>query len=117
MPRHPRLFLPERVYHVDCRVARGEFVVRMETVAGISLLAIGRYRFRVSDIAALVRTNPNSVTSWLKKGLRLERNNSEFKVRLDHLDAAISEHRLQQHKCGSVNVAPLWHHCTVSCLA
>jgi REP element-mobilizing transposase RayT len=26
MPRHPRLFLPGAIYHVYCRVARGEFV-------------------------------------------------------------------------------------------
>ena len=26
MPRHHRLFLPGAIYHVSCRVARGEFV-------------------------------------------------------------------------------------------
>ena len=26
MPRHPRLFIRGGTYHVDCRVARGEFV-------------------------------------------------------------------------------------------
>jgi len=26
MPRHPRLFLPNAIYRVYCRVARGEFV-------------------------------------------------------------------------------------------
>jgi len=26
MPRHPRFFVPGDTYHVDCRVARGEFV-------------------------------------------------------------------------------------------
>ena len=26
MPRHPRLFLPGAIYHVYCRIARGEFV-------------------------------------------------------------------------------------------
>lgn len=26
MPRHPRLFIPGAIYHVSCRVARGEFV-------------------------------------------------------------------------------------------
>ena len=25
MPRHPRLFLPEAIYHVYCRVARCEY--------------------------------------------------------------------------------------------
>jgi hypothetical protein len=28
---------------------------------------------------------------WLNRGLRLELNDPEFKARLDHLDAAISE--------------------------
>jgi hypothetical protein len=91
-----------------------EFVARIKTAAGISMaglssrsknpdlvrqrielasIAIGRYRFRVCDIAALVRKHPNSVAKWLNKGLRLERSDPEFKVRLDHLDAAISGHR------------------------
>jgi hypothetical protein len=26
MPRHPRLFVPGAIYHVYCRIARGEFV-------------------------------------------------------------------------------------------
>ena len=26
MPRHPRLFLPYAIYHVYCRVARGDFI-------------------------------------------------------------------------------------------
>jgi REP element-mobilizing transposase RayT len=90
----------------------GEFVARMEIVAGFSLsdlssrsrdtelvrkriefaaLAIGRYRLRVCDIAALVRKHPNSVSKWLNKGLRLERTNPDFMARLNELDAAISE--------------------------
>jgi len=113
MPRHSRLFVPGAIYHVYCRVARGEFVARMETAADFSLralsarsrdrdltrqriefatLAIGRYRLRVCDVAALVRKHPNSVTKWLNKGLRLERCDPEFKARLDDLDAAISKH-------------------------
>jgi len=89
-----------------------EFVTRMVTVSGLSLadlssrsrdsilsrkrielatLAIGRYRLRVCDIAALLRKHPNSVAKWLNRGLRLERTDPGFKARLDHLDAAISE--------------------------
>jgi hypothetical protein len=90
-----------------------EFVARIETAAGLSMagissrskdpdlvrqrielasIAIGRYRFRVCDIAALVRKHPNSVAKWLNKGLYLERSDPGFKARLDHLDAAISGH-------------------------
>jgi hypothetical protein len=89
----------------------GEFVARMETVSGRSLadlasrfkgsaltrrriefatLAVGRYGLRVCDIAALLRKHPNSVTKWLNRGLRLERDDPGFKERLDQLDAAIS---------------------------
>ncbi len=42
-------------------------------------------------IAALLAKHPNSVAKWLDRGLRLERDDLEFKARLDHLDAAISE--------------------------
>ena len=111
MPRHPRLFLFGAVYHAHCRVARGEFARRMESLSGHSLaelssrfrgadltrgrlefatLAVGRYRLKVSDIAALLDKHPNSVTNWLNNGLRLERQDPGFKERLDHLDASIS---------------------------
>ena len=53
-------------------------------------LAVGRYRLKVADIAALLDKHPNSVTKWLNKGLRLEREDPGFEGRLDHLDAAIS---------------------------
>jgi hypothetical protein len=43
------------------------------------------------DLAALLGKHPNSVAKWLDRGLHLERNDPEFKARLDHLDAAISE--------------------------
>ncbi len=42
-------------------------------------------------IAALLGTHPDSVAKWLDRGLRLERDDTEFKARVDHLDAAISE--------------------------
>ena len=99
----------------------GEFVARMEAVSGLSLeelssrsrnsrirrqriefatLAVGRYGLRVCDIAALVGKHPNSVTKWLNRGLRLERNDPEFRDRLDQLDAAISpEADKQVWKC------------------
>lgn len=53
-------------------------------------LAVGRYGLRVCDIAGILDKHPNSVTKWLNRGLRLERDDPEFKNRLDELDAAIS---------------------------
>ena len=40
MPRRPRLFLPGAIYHVYCRVARGEFVFdnHLEAVEFIEIL-------------------------------------------------------------------------------
>jgi REP element-mobilizing transposase RayT len=115
LQRHPtaRSFDGRSLAENRVELALGKFVARMETVAGLSLadlssrsrdpdlvrkrielaaLAIGRYRLRVCDIAALVRKHPNSVSKWLNKGLRLESSNPEFKARLDELDAAISAH-------------------------
>jgi len=53
-------------------------------------VAAGRYGLRVSDIAKLLDKHPSSVTKWLNRGLRLERDESDFKNRLDRLDAAVS---------------------------
>ncbi len=53
-------------------------------------LALPRYGFRGRDVAELLGKHGNSVTSWLSKGLSLERSDPTFKRRLDHLDAQIS---------------------------
>jgi hypothetical protein len=37
-------------------------------------LAVGRYGARVCDISRLLDKHPNSVTKWLNRGLRLERD-------------------------------------------
>ena len=44
MSRHPRLFIPEAIYHVYCRVARGEFVFQdpREAEAFIEAVRDGR---------------------------------------------------------------------------
>lgn len=89
----------------------GEFVERLVTVSGILLedlasrakhsaltkqrielatLAIGRFGLRVRDVAALTRKHLKSVTKWLNRGLCLERDDPDFKARLDTLDGAIS---------------------------
>ena len=112
--RHPaaRSFDGRALAEARVELEFGEFVARMETVSGVSpadlssrsrdsvvtrqriefvTLAIARYRLRVCDTAALLGKHPNSVAKWLTKGLRLERDDPEFKARLDQLDAAISE--------------------------
>jgi hypothetical protein len=114
--RHPeaRSFDGRGLAEVRMKLEFGEFVARMESVSGLSLedlssrsrnstltrqrielatLAIGRYGLRVCDIAELVGKHSNSVTKWLNRGLRLERNDPEFRARLDQLDAAISERK------------------------
>ena len=91
MPRYPRLFLPGAIYHVYCRVGRGEFVFGDGFGAtGFTTLAVGRHGLPVCDFAALLCQHPNSVANWLNRELRLEHDDPEFKKRLDQLDAAIS---------------------------
>ena len=111
--RHPtaKTFDGRRLAEERSELDPSDFAFRMERLTGLPLaelssrsrsanltrgriefatLAVGRYRLKVSDIAALLDKHPNSITKWLNKGLRLEREDPEFKNRLDHLDAAIS---------------------------
>ena len=88
-----------------------EFALRMESMSGHTLaelssrsrtenqtrgriefttLAVGRHGLRVCDVAALLCKHPNSVTKWLNRGLRFERDDPDFKKGLDQLDAAVS---------------------------
>lgn len=52
--------------------------------------AIGRYGFRVREVAGLIRKHGNSVTKWLNQGLRSENVGPQFRRRIDELDGAIS---------------------------
>jgi len=61
-------------------------LLRAEFVA----LAIGRYQARTCDVAALLNKHPNSITKWLNRGLRLEREDPTFERRVDALDEAVS---------------------------
>ena len=111
--RHPlaTTFDGRRLAEERIALELGEFVIRMKSASGCSIavlssrsrnadhtrgriefstLAIGRYRLRVCDVANLLSKHRNAVTKWLNRGLRLERKDSEFKERLDYLDAAIS---------------------------
>ena len=58
--------------------------------AGFAALAVGRYQARTCDVADLLGKHPNSITRWLKRGLRLEREDPGFKRRLDTLDESAS---------------------------
>jgi hypothetical protein len=42
-------------------------------------------------VAALVDKHPNSITKWLNRGLRLEREDPAFKRRVDTFDEAVSQ--------------------------
>ena len=103
----------------------GEFVDRFEESAGHALddlasrfrtldfirgriefttLAVARYGFRSRDVATLLNKHGASVTRWLNLGLKKERNEAEFRSRLDALDRAIS--RPGDDNATMRNVAP-----------
>jgi hypothetical protein len=111
--RHPaaKTFDGRRLAEERSELDPSDFALRMESLSGLPLaelssrsrsadltrgrmefatLAAGRYRLKVSDIATLLDKHPNSVTKWLNKVLRLEREDPGFKERPDHLDAEIS---------------------------
>ena len=54
--------------------------------AEFAALAIGRYQARTCDVADLLGKHPNSITRWLNRGLRLEREDPGFKRLIDTLD-------------------------------
>jgi len=56
----------------------------------VHICSIGRYHARTCDVAALLNKHPNSITKWLNRGLRLEREDPAFKRRVDALDEAVS---------------------------
>ena len=68
------------------------------------MLALVRYGFRSRDIATLLDKHGASVTRWLNLGLKMEREDPEFRSRLDALDRAISN--LDSDNATMRNVAP-----------
>jgi len=56
----------------------------------LTLLAVARFALRSSDLAMLLNKHPSSLTRWLNEGLHRERNDSEFRDRINQLDAEIS---------------------------
>jgi len=62
-----------------------------------TLLAVTRFALRSSDLAALLNKHPSSLTRWLNEGLRRERDDCEFRDRINKLDAAISSAASTMH--------------------
>ena len=60
-----------------------------------SLLAVNRYGFRVRDVSALLCKSGNSVTRWINRGLSCERDDEEFRTRINCLDSSISSRDCQ----------------------
>ena len=56
----------------------------------LTLLGVSRYGFRASDIASLVNKHPSSMTRWINQGLLQEREDPEFRDRINNLDQQIS---------------------------
>lgn len=54
-------------------------------------MALARYGLRTRDFADLFGKNPSTVNRSLNAGLQLERDDDEFRCRLDSLDQAISD--------------------------
>lgn len=56
----------------------------------LTLLAVTRFAVRSGDLAALLNKHPSSLTRWLNEALRREKEDCEFRDRINHLDTAIS---------------------------
>ena len=57
----------------------------------LTLLAVGRYGYQSAAIAKLIDKDRSSLTRWLNLGLRLQRDNPEFRKRIDDLDRQIAQ--------------------------
>jgi len=56
----------------------------------LTILAVGRFGLRSSEIATLINKHPSSLTRWLNVGTHLGRNDCEFRNRINRLDQQIS---------------------------
>lgn len=54
------------------------------------MLAVARFGFQSRVIADLVIRNPASVTRWLNTGLRMKRDDTEYRSRIDTTTRLIS---------------------------
>ena len=57
----------------------------------LTTLAISRFGFRSTEIAAIIDKDPSSMTRWLNLGLRRERQDPVFRERINLLDRLISQ--------------------------
>lgn len=80
---------------------RGESLIdgRVEMVT----LALSRYGLGARELSALLSKHGATITRWLNKGLKRERDDHEFLQRLDDLDRTIS---IGRHNATLRNVAP-----------
>jgi len=56
----------------------------------LTILAIGRFGHRSSEIAALINKHPSSLTRWLNVGILQVRDDRAYRTRIDQLDNQIS---------------------------
>jgi hypothetical protein len=57
----------------------------------LTILGVSRFGLSPSDIASLIDKDLSSMTRWLNQGIRRDRNEPEFRERIDLLDRRISE--------------------------
>ena len=56
----------------------------------LTILAVGRFGLRSSEIATLINKHPSSLTRWLNVGTHLNGHDRAFRNRIDRLDNQIS---------------------------
>jgi REP element-mobilizing transposase RayT len=56
----------------------------------LTLLGVSRYSFKASEISALLKKHPSSLSRWLNQGLTWEREDPGFRNRITSLDQRIS---------------------------
>lgn len=56
----------------------------------LTILAVGRFGLRSSEIAALINKHPSSLTRWLNAGTHLNHHDATFRNRINRLDGQIS---------------------------
>ena len=56
----------------------------------LTILAVGRFGLRSSEIATLINKHPSSLTRWLNAGTLLNRHDATFRNRINRIDGQIS---------------------------
>jgi hypothetical protein len=68
----------------------------------LTILAVGRFGLRSSEIATLINKHPSSLTRWLNAGTVLNRHDLAFRNRINRLDSQISAAALDNASMRSV---------------